>query len=391
MTDWHIYGIRGEPPFYAQLYPCIALVSRGKLLDWWIFKHYNGAHFNTAYRPGTGMIVTKVWYSEQPRTGEQQGWRSVFYDAVKNWQSFDDETKRYYNQRAKPKGEYGYHRYLTYYLKANFPMIIYWEPLKQSASQNVTIPAYMNSDYFGGAGRIRSVTDYPASPPYGAIRYRSDLKKWLGFKEDAGWSEIGAPFDLFAQYLDVINWRDSELYTKTVSGVSDAQFRQTIMNLSTGTLTGNSVFVHDNEKIEFNYETTKIQTFEFPLFNLHSVTNQTIYLHLTEDTGSPPDEVMYHFGFKIVNGDLYASSGDEEEQEITDTGVNLSTGYQNTRLKIEFKAESYVKFYVNDVLKVTHTTHIPTQVYFYRNFGVVTNENKPKGLSVGRLLIVKEY
>jgi len=148
MTDWHIQGIYGEPPFYAQLYPCISLVSRGKLLDWWIFKYYNGAHFNTAYSPGTGMIVTKVWYSEQPRTGEQQGWRSVFYDAVKNWQGFDVYTKRYYNAKSKYENKSGYNRYLGLYLKANFPMIIYWSTLEKDAGDVSTIPDYISSDYF---------------------------------------------------------------------------------------------------------------------------------------------------------------------------------------------------------------------------------------------------
>lgn len=137
------------------------------------------------------MVVAKIYYPDQPRTGKQQGWKSVFYDAVQYWRGFDDGTKNYYNQRAKPIGEYGYHRFLSYYLKANFPMIIYWEPLKQSASQNVTVPDYMASDYFKGISRIFPDTTYPANPPYGAIRYRSDLKKYLGFKENAGWSDLG--------------------------------------------------------------------------------------------------------------------------------------------------------------------------------------------------------
>ena len=196
MTDWHIYGIRGEPPFYAQLYPCISLISRGKLLDWWIFKYYNGAHFNTAYRPGTGMIVTKIWYSEQPRTGEQQGWRSVFYDAVKNWQGFDDETKRYYNKPAKYKNYSGYNHYLSLYLKANFPMIIYWSTLEKDASDPSTVPVYMSEAYHAGIQRIRSFSAYPASPPYGNIIYRSDFNKFFGFKKDEGWGEIGGAVEV---------------------------------------------------------------------------------------------------------------------------------------------------------------------------------------------------
>jgi len=150
MTDWHIQGIYGEPPFYAQLYPCISLVSRGKLLDWWIFKYYNGAHFKTPYGGNSGMIVTKVWYSEQPRTGEQQGWRSVFYDAVKNWQGFDEETRRYYNALRGPGVMSGYNRYLRMYLQANYPMIIYWDKLGKNATDPVTIPDYIAGPTFMG-------------------------------------------------------------------------------------------------------------------------------------------------------------------------------------------------------------------------------------------------
>ena len=69
-------------------------------------------------------------------------------------------------------------------------MIIYWETLEHNAGDPATVPDYIQSDYFGGVGRIASGTSYPASPPYGAMRYRSDLKKLFVFKEDSGWNEL---------------------------------------------------------------------------------------------------------------------------------------------------------------------------------------------------------
>lgn len=69
-------------------------------------------------------------------------------------------------------------------------MIIYWQTLEKSAVDPATIPDYISSDYFGGSGRILADSSYPISPPYGAIRYRSDLKKFFGFKEDSGWAFI---------------------------------------------------------------------------------------------------------------------------------------------------------------------------------------------------------
>jgi hypothetical protein len=110
MSDWHNEGIRGKMPFYAQLYPCIALVTRGKLLDWWIHKHYK-----------TYNVVTKMYYPENPRTAFQQAWRNVFYWANKNWQGFSVDVKNYYREKTTPKAYTGQLRYLKMYLNANYP------------------------------------------------------------------------------------------------------------------------------------------------------------------------------------------------------------------------------------------------------------------------------
>ena len=146
-TDWHNAEIKGELPPYARLYPVIAIIARGKLLDWWIHKYYPGAEFRTAHPGMSGHLVVKNYYPDNPRTPHQQGNRTVFHDGVKNWQGFTDETKKYYNERAKPIGEYGYHKYLSLYLKANYPMIIYWETLEKSATDPATVPDYISSGH----------------------------------------------------------------------------------------------------------------------------------------------------------------------------------------------------------------------------------------------------
>jgi len=122
---------------YPRLYPIIAFSARGSLSRLWIHKQY-----------GAFKVVAKYYYPENPRTGLQQGNRSVFYDAVKNWQGFDIPTRQYYNAIKYPGVMSGYNHYIRKYLRALFPMIIYWEPLKQSESENVSIPEYIVSPYF---------------------------------------------------------------------------------------------------------------------------------------------------------------------------------------------------------------------------------------------------
>ena len=186
---------------YSQIYPCIALVTRGSIgrdkrktrphpHGWWIHKVYNGADFKNNMPGNSGHLVVKYYYPEQPRTGRQQGNKSLIYDGVYNWCHFDDFTKRYYNQLRHPGIMSGYNHYLSLYLKANYPVIIYWEKLERNADDVKRIPDYISSDYFAGTGRISAVASYPAAPPYGAIRYRSDLKHFFGFAEDTGWVKL---------------------------------------------------------------------------------------------------------------------------------------------------------------------------------------------------------
>jgi len=165
---------------YNEIYPCIALIARGRIGKWWIHKEYK-----------TYRVVTKYYVPDNPRSPSQQANRALVYDGVYNWLHFSDEVKNYYNKMRTSSPMSGYNRYLQLYLNATEPMIIYWDTLEKDAGDVTRLPDYMATDYFGGVGRIRSQDAYPASPPYGAIRFQPATNKFLGFKEDSGWGELG--------------------------------------------------------------------------------------------------------------------------------------------------------------------------------------------------------
>lgn len=127
---------------YPKIYPVIGFIARKRLGNLFIFTQY-----------GLQRIVKKYYYPEQPRTGAQQGNKMLIYDAVYNWTHFSEEEKEYYNAKRWPFAYDGYRRYISLYIKANAPMIIYWDTLEKNASDTKTIPAYMASDYFGGVER----------------------------------------------------------------------------------------------------------------------------------------------------------------------------------------------------------------------------------------------
>lgn len=70
-------------------------------------------------------------------------------------------------------------------------MIIYWDSLEKSAVDPALIQEYIASSYFGGTQRDRSFAYYPVNPAYGTKIYKSDIKQFMGFKEDAGWIVLG--------------------------------------------------------------------------------------------------------------------------------------------------------------------------------------------------------
>ncbi len=138
-------------------------------------------------------------------------------------------------------------------------------------------------------------------------------------------------------------------------------------------------------------ETGAKTTIEFFLFSLLGISAQNIWIRFAETAADPPSETDEHFGWKIIGADLYASNADGTTQKITDTGVNVVAGDQRTRLRVVVDLGVDIKFYVNDVLKVTHTDNLPaeTKLYFHTHVRVTTTDYR--AVHLGRILVEKEY
>jgi hypothetical protein len=84
---------------------------------------------------------------------------------------------------------------------------------------------------------------------------------------------------------------------------------------------------------------------------LDQITNQEVYL----TAGAWPDCA---FGFKIVNGTLYALHNKAGTEYTTDISSELTLTNQ-LRYKAVYTSGSKIEFYIDDVLKATHTTNLP--------------------------------
>ena len=140
------------------------------------------------------------------------------------------------------------------------------------------------------------------------------------------------------------------------------------------------------------FDSGKAVTIEFPITYMYSVTSQNIWLRLAYAYADPPSETAQHIGWKIIGADLYASNADGTTQTITDTTINLGATDQRTRLKMVITPGTDCKFYVNDVLKVTHTTNLPAlPAYLNIHFHIRTLEAASKAIHVGRVLTERGY
>ena len=83
------------------------------------------------------------------------------------------------------------------------------------------------------------------------------------------------------------------------------------------------------------------------------------YIVHLDESFDPLIDTEEHGGFKIVGGDIYATNADGTTEKATDTGVNLGQGGNRT-LEVRGVDANKIEFYVDEVLKVTHTENYPT-------------------------------
>jgi hypothetical protein len=195
-------------------------------------------------------------------------------------------------------------------------------------------------------------------------------------------------FDKFRDFIPWVSLDGFVVYGDT--GYTVTPYVQHVL-LNTGATADYDAGIATLQRWIYISETGKVMTVEFPIVNFTSITLVTCWLRLTWNTTDPPSETTDHIGFKIVNADLYASSADGTTQELTDTLVDLVAGAQLTRLKIEFTRGESAKFYVNDVLKATHSTNLPLQDHLSLQIQIRTGEAVGKGIRVGRILVEKVY
>ena len=197
--------------------------------------------------------------------------------------------------------------------------------------------------------------------------------------------------DIFDKFREFIPWVSLDGFTVGGDAGYAVNAKGAHLELVAAATANYAVYIYPKGYYAKLLDTGKVITWEIPLCYLSSVANQNIWLRLPFQVTIPPTETEQHVGWRIIGAGLYASNANGTTQAITSTLMDVAAGDQRTRLKIVFTPGTDCKYYVNNVLKVTHTTYLPTAAYYRPLFYLKTLEAVSHSMELGRMLLEKEH
>ena len=175
---------------------------------------------------------------------------------------------------------------------------------------------------------------------------------------------LNSIMDAYPIYIK--DWINIEGYTQSLAGTGSFSYGAMYGYPHTGATINSEVIMYSSGSFWLIPSSGFFTGFKTRLDPVTTVTNLTIWMGiLTNPTA--PTATEAHCAFKILNGAIYASSGNGTNGELTDTGLTIAQ-YQTRDYDIKHFG-TYFEFYVDGVLKATHSIYYPntysTKATFY--------------------------
>ncbi len=197
----------------------------------------------------------------------------------------------------------------------------------------------------------------------------------------------------FSKHRIYIPWVSGDGFTTSIAGDGDIDYNGFNVKLFTPTGDVGTVYIRSTGTLGAAFVTTgKSISIEWSFQGCVAITAQNILFVLTTSTTAPTAATASHIGFKIANADISSTSGDGASGETADTAVDIATGTALKRLRSVFTPGTDCKFYVDDILKTTHTTYLPAAAAdLYLALMITNTAAVIKDVTVGRVLIERNY
>jgi hypothetical protein len=194
-----------------------------------------------------------------------------------------------------------------------------------------------------------------------------------------------APFFFFDVWKDTNGW--TEVYVGSAfryGGMADLQLFTGATNASRATY----------------YTTTRAfegpqyygLKFFIPVQSFASLTNSEIRIFLVKDGESlaPLSDTGQHGGFKILNGQIWATTADGTSETATDTGLSIATIYASKSLEVRGIWNTSIQYYVDGVLKATHTTNLPSASNYRICFEIKNTSAVNQGIRIRPMTYIRQ-
>jgi len=227
---------------------------------------------------------------------------------------------------------------------------------------------------------------------YNVLPRNVNLMKFYGSRHHS-WRAlryIDDPISLCGMFRLLVDWSSVDGFTVGGDSGYSVTPRGCDVKVTTGSTANYDAYIRSVSQLKDLQAVGKKFLIEWILTELTSVYNLNAWIRIEYTSSDPPSETVYHYGFKIINADLYASVGNNTNQTIADTGVNLSAEDQVTLLRAEVDPTVGVGFFVNNIATNYITTNLPNIDDYTLTIHVRTTGVGGKSLYMGQVLVERE-
>lgn len=171
-------------------------------------------------------------------------------------------------------------------------------------------------------------------------------------------------------------WESTEFINIGGTGTWAQKINESV--LSSGAVNGNRKYIYYGDYWVTPGTNDRHIRFSASVMSKDTCANKETWVVLL--SGVTPSVTAYHLGFRIVNGDIYASNGNGVNGTQTDTGIK-ATQWANITFVAVYGTDN-IKYYINGILKATHTTNRPAGITLNMHHSVKTTENVLKENSI---------
>lgn len=207
----------------------------------------------------------------------------------------------------------------------------------------------------------------------------------MGFEPICAWPSLVDKYREFLPWvsIDGFNVAGTDGYVITPRGA--------FLRMDTPASLNAYCYIAYKSSMKVMLKTGKLYRWDIPIVWEQKLTNQVQYIRMGDTVADPPSETVDHFGWKIIDDSIYASNADGTTQKITDTGVDIKTGGQLLHLRVDVLVGVSCKFYIDNVLKVTHTDNVPNDFSYFLHVYLKTTDSNQIIFGLGRAYIEKDY